>query len=536
MQQVLRSNAGLPARIGADVAEPWSKTQRVRSWLVPGLATVAAVVVCVVHAAVAGADTVPASGIGYLCFSLVQFGCAWAFWTRARTAESTLRIRWTLIAAASLFAGAGYLPSFGELIFHTDPLRAVQIACFNASEALYMLSAVLFFAGVARSIVIVDMLQALLFAVLRFNLAYSPATRDHFSINHLLFGQLVALFLFLVAMVACLGAASKAELNFLRTLSWFFGLRLVAFFLSNQVCYTWQHHHQCGLWDVPGTALLAGFAVYLLGSSGTAPAQASEPAPVHARRVLVSSLMPSFLALVNLMLGLFLLRVSLPLASVAISGSLICYVMRTGLLQTQTAKEKTALETRNEHLEGLAVRDPLTGIGNRRSLAAVYAQLQATASDLRLSLLVVDVDSFKKANDSHGHLFGDNVLVALARALEARAVTVAGSHCVRLGGDEFALLLPDIDPEEARIQAEHLRMAFGAHTFDRASARLSLSIGVASLEASGDLPLETLISRADEALYRAKLLGRDRVEVQPVWRPDESAQPTLLLELQGTTG
>ena len=81
--------------------------------------------------------------------------------------------------------------------------------------------------------------------------------------------------------------------------------------------------------------------------------------------------MPSFLAFVNLMLGVFLLRVSFGLAAAAISVSLVCYVARTVLLQAQAAQEKSFLESRNEQLEGLAIRDPLTGIGNRRSLAGV---------------------------------------------------------------------------------------------------------------------------------------------------------------------
>lgn len=513
MNDSLGSNPAQPAIAGLSVAPArrQASDRRLRP-LTLALATVAAVVICATHAAVAGANTVAAAGIGYLCFTLVMAVCAWAFWTRARSAQGALRIRWSLIAAAALAASVGYAPSFTQGVLHADPARLLQTACFNASEALYMLAAVLFFAGVARSIVLVDMLQALLFAVLRFCLVYSPASHDHFTIHHLIVGQFVALFLFLVALVACLGAASRAELSFLRTLSWFFGLRLVSFFLSDQVSYAWLHYTNCSLWDVPGFVLLAAFALSLLYSRPRAERRAVDTAPLRTPSVAVRSLMPSFLALVNLMLGLFLLQISATLAAVAISVSLVCYVVRTVLLQSQAMHDKALLQTRNEQLEGLAVRDPLTGIGNRRSLAGAYHRLHTLAGGKCLSLLLMDVDCFKQANDRHGHPHGDKVLMTLAGKLESLAAGIAGSHCARLGGDEFALLLPDVAPQQASVLAEKLRFLFSAHAYDVEDSRVSLSIGIASLDAARDMPLETLVSCADKALYRAKLLGRNRVE------------------------
>jgi len=521
---------------GGVLAHRWAL--RLQGRVALAVATLVAVAICGVHAVFAGMDTKAASAPGYLCLTVVLFGCSLAFWTRSRAAQGTLAIRWSLIAAGSLAASIGYLPSFTEAALGTGPCRLFQIACFNACEALYMLAAVLFFAGVARSIVIVDMLQALLFVVLRFNLIYSSATQDHFRINHLFTGQLVALFLFLVSVVACLGATSRAELMFLRTLSWFFGIRLVSFFLANQVSYVWLHHRSCGFWDLPGPALFASFALYLLYTGKSATVHARDNAPIQSRSMVVRSLMPSFLALVNLMLGLFLLPVTVPLAAVAISLSLVCYVLRTGLLQGHAVHEKALLESRNEQLEGLAIRDPLTGIGNRRSLAGAYARLQASAGESRVALLAIDIDSFKQANDLHGHLHGDAVLVALARRLESLAAGAAGSHCARLGGDEFAVLLPDVTCERASVMAEELRVIFREHRFAPHESRATLSIGVASLPAVRSLPLETLIRRADEALYRAKQMGRDRVKAMPEWEAETAAEDggaaPLRFELQHT--
>jgi diguanylate cyclase (GGDEF)-like protein len=502
-------------------------------------AAIASGLVCGVHATFAARNTAFTAGIGYLCWSLVFLGCSVAFWSHVRESQGAMRIRWSMMAGATLFAALGFLPSVVEVLWNTAPPRLLQTPWFNVSEALYMLAAVLFFAGVPRSIVIVDLLQALVFAVLRFNLIYSPTTSDHFNLDHLTVSQLMSLIFFLTAMVSSLGAASLEELKFLRVLAWFFGLRLAAYFMADQVSYVWTKHVHSSLWDAAGSVLLAGFAVRLFASGGAGCDEAAEEAPLRLPSVAVRSLTPSFLALVNLMLGLFVLRVSVRLAAAAISISLMCYVLRTVLLQAQAVKEKAALQSRNEHLEGLAVRDPLTGIGNRRSLVEAYGRLQNADGGQGLSLLLIDIDYFKQANDCHGHLYGDKVLVTLAKKLESLAASVPGSHCARLGGDEFALLLAGAPPQESVKTAERLRVLFSAHAFEAQGRRVSLSIGAASLEGARAVPLEALFSCADKALYRAKLLGRNRVESEPVrdaGAGDDPAAPAPRLKLQRAAG
>jgi diguanylate cyclase (GGDEF)-like protein len=152
----------------------------------------------------------------------------------------------------------------------------------------------------------------------------------------------------------------------------------------------------------------------------------------------------------------------------------------------------------------------------------------------------MDIDYFKQANDRHGHLHGDKVLITIAKKLESLASKLAGSHCARFGGDEFALLLLNVSPQNASLLAEELRQLFSAHAFEMENSKVSLSIGVASLRSAHDLPLESVISHADQALYRAKLLGRNRVEVQPVWEPGtfvkDPADPAPCMELQHTAG
>jgi len=543
MRDSFESDSTQPVVIGPAIAAPAHRaTFRSPRFMVLTSIMAASVLVSCIFAAMAETNSITAGAIGYLSLTVALFACAASLWPRARSAPRDLRVRWQLVSAAALLESIGFFPSFTEFIFKTPPERVFQTSCFNAAEALFLLAAVLFFAGVARSVVIVDTLQLLLFILLRFVLVYSPVTRDHFTANHLLITQLMAFFLFLVPMVARLGATSRAELNFLRTLSCFLGLRFIGFFLSDQVSYIWTHHFYCSLWDVPSTALLTGFAVYMLFTSPSAVSEAANKTPVahslpQAPSLVVRSLMPSFVALVNLTLSLFVLQISVKLAAIAISISLLCYVVRTGLLQAQVLKDKALLESRNQQLEGLATKDHLTGIGNRRSLAEVYSRLQASDGGENLSILLADIDHFKQANDLHGHLHGDQVLIALSRSMESLAASVAGSHCARLGGDEFALLLPGVSTHMASSMAEDLRSLFSAHRFQIENDKSSLSIGIASLHTAHDLPLESLVCRADEALYRAKTLGRDRVEVQPTWEPDTAAGPApqgKLLEFQRT--
>ena len=154
MRDSIRSNA--PTALFAWACE-FASQRLTRRLIFLAFATLAAVIICSAHAAVAGADTVRASGVGYLVLTLVLFGCALAFWTRARSAQPTLYVRWAFLSAGALAAALGYLPSFTQAIFNTAPARWFQTASFNASEALYMLAAVLFCAGASRSIVIVDL-------------------------------------------------------------------------------------------------------------------------------------------------------------------------------------------------------------------------------------------------------------------------------------------------------------------------------------------------------------------------------------------
>ncbi|WP_432524391.1 diguanylate cyclase [Kineococcus sp. SYSU DK006] len=198
--------------------------------------------------------------------------------------------------------------------------------------------------------------------------------------------------------------------------------------------------------------------------------------------------------------------------------SLVCVpVLVVGVLLAQLERTRCLAQR-------MASTDPLTGLLNRRGLHERLPALlaQAARTGRQVALAVVDVDHFKRVNDEHGHLVGDQVLVQVAAAL-TRA-TRADDLLVRLGGEEIAWVAPHRDPGEAVGTAERARRAVaGARADGLPPVTVSLGVAVSGpLEAGADplAVLDDLLARADAALYRAKATGRDRVHVAgPVHEP-----------------
>lgn len=186
-----------------------------------------------------------------------------------------------------------------------------------------------------------------------------------------------------------------------------------------------------------------------------------------------------------------------------------------------TVAEHLALALANirlrESLRNQSIRDPLTGLYNRRYLEETLERelIRARRRGSPLSLVMIDVDHFKRFNDTFGHAAGDAVLEHLGRMLREhfRADDVA----CRYGGEEFALLMPDTDAARARQRAEDLRDAVAALRVTHGRRTLdpvTLSLGVATYPEHGQAAVE-LMRVADKALYAAKHAGRDRVALAP---------------------
>ncbi|WP_432735365.1 diguanylate cyclase [Maridesulfovibrio sp. FT414] len=165
-----------------------------------------------------------------------------------------------------------------------------------------------------------------------------------------------------------------------------------------------------------------------------------------------------------------------------------------------------------DDLRKLAETDELTGLRNRRSFmtAAGVEFERFSRYSSPLSLIMVDIDYFKQVNDTYGHAVGDTVLKEFAAICreQFRGVDVVG----RIGGEEFAILLPSTGIEDALMVAERLRRACRRAMIYAGTERLQISASFGVSCAVTDSDVKSLIRRADEALYRAKRNGRDRVE------------------------
>jgi diguanylate cyclase len=179
------------------------------------------------------------------------------------------------------------------------------------------------------------------------------------------------------------------------------------------------------------------------------------------------------------------------------------------------AREVELLTRQLEQAKSEALLDPLTGLKNRRGFELAVKELEASGSSFKgTALVLADIDHFKQINDKHGHLLGDKILRAIGQTLQAN---IKGRDiAARPGGDEFAVLLQQTPLGGARALAEQIRTAVAAGRIRRSDSKdqpgsVTLSIGVAA--GGSDDTLESLLARADAALYAAKRAGRNRVAV-----------------------
>lgn len=195
--------------------------------------------------------------------------------------------------------------------------------------------------------------------------------------------------------------------------------------------------------------------------------------------------------------------------------------LRARILRFLSGKKRIErLRTTNEHLARMAITDPLTGVGNRRHFdESLSAELKRNnRSRTPLALLMIDIDHFKRVNDSVGHQAGDRILKIVAENLRVN-IRSYDTLC-RFGGEEFAIIMPDTSAGQASTVAERIRREIAA-----INARgtygdfpLTVSVGLRPVRETEPIEAAQLIAEADQALYRAKNGGRNRIEI---FRPAE---------------
>lgn len=176
----------------------------------------------------------------------------------------------------------------------------------------------------------------------------------------------------------------------------------------------------------------------------------------------------------------------------------------------------TEITLARQELEQIALHDTLTGLANRRKFQDRYEleRLRQARLGLPLTLILVDVDHFKQVNDVWGHIVGDICLKAVANLLASHLRPI--DLVARFGGEEFLVLLSDANAQEGAMVAEKLRRALESKLIDtglkaQPTLQITASFGVTTLLPSEDISLETVIERADGAVYAAKRGGRNRV-------------------------
>jgi len=226
---------------------------------------------------------------------------------------------------------------------------------------------------------------------------------------------------------------------------------------------------------------------------------------------------PVFYTVALLTLGIHVMHKSFAAGIVGVCTALAVYVIRTTMLQSQYAQSQERLREARDRLEALSLEDGLTKVGNRRffdRMLDVEWNRAVRAQD-GISLILIDIDHFKTLNDRDGHPAGDRCLIEVAGAMKS-LLPRSGDHLARYGDEEFAVILPAADQPGAVLVAEKMRNAvrsLGIQNAVGTGTILTVSLGVAVCGWPEMSSPQTLVEAADQALYRAKERGRDRIEV-----------------------
>jgi diguanylate cyclase (GGDEF)-like protein len=247
----------------------------------------------------------------------------------------------------------------------------------------------------------------------------------------------------------------------------------------------------------------------------TADALRSQPL-----KLFIDNASPIIYTLALLALATATVRRHFALGIAGIVIGLAVYALRATTLQSRYMRSERALREARDQLEQLSLEDPLTRIANRRCFdqSLELEWHRAVRTQQPLTLLLIDIDHFKTFNDRFGHRFGDRCLAEVAKALQS-ALPRSRDLLARYGGEEFAAILVDTDRDGANVVAARMldRVRGLPIRLDAALGQLtSISIGIATWRLPQGGSPGSLVEAADQALYRAKQNGRDRLEHAPV--------------------
>lgn len=464
----------------------------------------------------------PAAGftISYLLWSfwalLAALACSW----RAFHCPNSIRTHWRLAAASlSLIFVAAAVEAPAEIFFKAVPtVASIGDFFFFSAFVPILLAITLPDEGIFdRFTFLLDSLQAaacsyLAYVVLMgvFPFTGNPGQAMPYAPLEFVYDTEYLVVVLLAALRYFLGTRDASERYFFRFLLLYTALYGATSAIYNHFVGKYSLTNGLdALNDIPSAALAAA-ALF-------APAVLPDQPGRDGRRALlrlIDNARPVFLSLALIGLSAIVAIRHYAVAFAFIFGAFILYSLRASRLQSKVEHAQAALEHSHNQLSEIAHLDSLTGIANRRSfdqfLPVEWARAQRTRRPL--SLLLIDVDHFKRINDTWGHLAGDECLRHTAQLLRS-ALDRPADLIARYGGDEFAIVLAETSAIGASTVAGRIRSVVARDAASGASHLTTVSIGISTWNAVEAALPDQLIRAADRALYAAKQNGRDRVEL-----------------------
>lgn len=442
------------------------------------------------------------------------------------SAAGAARTGWALFAVAMLFWSTGMILSAWQDLSG----QVASDATYFSDFAYFMYGAPLLLAmssvtqeHPSRTLQWLDAVQVLLAAYLAYTAIFSVSPFEQRSI-----APIPASLLVLTYNVENLALACCASLRLLAHRrdggQGRFYLLLTVFLWSYAGCAAAYNyltlHGVTQAWSEVLPSLPFLLLVLLAMRPARVPAAQAGMESAQAQRVpqkltlLIDNVSPIFFTAALLGLGFAVMRAHFYLAAASLFVALLVHALRSATLQSRYMQSELALRAAHDELEKLSLTDGLTGIANRRCFdQTLQLEWQRAARNHQpLALLIIDIDFFKSLNDTFGHPYGDACLVRIAAALHS-ALPRASDLAARFGGEEFAAILPATDGAGALAVAHKMQEAIAAAAIVHAPSRgglVTASIGLA-MGGEGQTP-EQLLAAADQALYRAKQNGRNRVE------------------------
>ena len=450
--------------------------------------------------------------------SLAFAGCCWRAGAEARETRSP----WILLSAGMCLWTCGIVLSAWEDIFQHIPESAAWFSDF--SFFLYGVPVLLAISSVSAKqripfFIWMDAAQALMTGFLAYVSIFSVMPFSATPLAPIAASTLVLTYNaenFILAVAALLRLVAQPrgqERRFYAVLCAFLWIYAIAAYVYNNWAATSDGHAVMDvLVDIPFLFLFLAVATMAPRSRRTGVDQ--EPHK-QTLTLFIENVSPIFYTVALLALSMWVMRQHFYVGTVGIFTALVVYATRSTTLQGRYIRVQHELHEARDHLEQMALTDALTHTANRRRFddALTLEWNRAIRNRHPLALLLVDIDYFKMLNDRYGHPAGDRCLVSVALALQS-ALPRSGDLLARYGGEEFAAILPATDEAGACLVASTMQEAVRSLKIRNESSTglfVTVSVGVAVFE-SPQADAAEIIEAADQALYRAKQSGRNRIE------------------------